>query len=72
MSKKTVAEWISIILCLLPSPFVIMVLLTLSGQMRDTWHISLALAITIYAIIGLIALFTTSWLLGKLVYFIIR
>lgn len=51
MSKKTVAEWISIILCLLPSPFVIMVLLTLSGQMRDTWHISLALAITIYAII---------------------
>lgn len=72
MSKKTVAEWISIILCLLPSPFVIMVLLTLSGQMRDTWHISLALAITIYTIIGLIALFTTSWLLGKLVYFIIR
>lgn len=72
MSKKTVAEWISIILCLLPSSFVIMVLLTLSGQMRDTWHISLALAITIYAIIGLIALFTTSWLLGKLVYFIIR
>lgn len=72
MSKKTVAEWISIILCLLSSPFVIMVLLTLSGQMRDTWHISLALAITIYAIIGLIALFTTSWLLGKLVYFIIR
>lgn len=72
MSKKTVAEWISIILCLLPSPFFIMVLLTLSGQMRDTWHISLALAITIYAIIGLIALFTTSWLLGKLVYFIIR
>lgn len=72
MSKKTVAEWISIILCLLPSPFVIMVLLTLSGKMRDTWHISLALAITIYTIIGLIALFATSWLLGKLVYFIIR
>lgn len=72
MNKKTVAEWVSIILCLLPSPFIIMVLLIVSGQMHDNYQISLAWAITICGIIGLIALFFTSWVLGKLVYFIIR
>lgn len=72
MSKNCVAEWISIILCLLPSPLFIMLLLMLAGDMRDTWQISNFLAITICGMLGLVALFVTSWMLQKLVYFIIR
>ncbi len=72
MSKNSVAEWISIILCLLPSPFVIMFLLILAGDMRQTWGISMALAIIICVVIGLIALLFTSWILQKLIYFIIK
>jgi len=72
MSKNSVAEWISIILCLLPSPFVIMFLLILAGDMRQTWGISIALAIIICVVIGLIALLFTSWILQKLIYFIIK
>lgn len=40
MTKKGVAEWVSIILCLLPSPFVIMFLLIVAGEIREAWHIT--------------------------------
>ena len=70
MTKKGVAEWVSIILCLLPSPFVIMFLLIVAGEIREAWHITNFLAVTLCAIVGLIALLFTSWVLGKLVYFI--
>ena len=69
MTKKGVAEWVSIILCLLPSPFVIMFLLIVAGEIREAWHITNFLAVTLCAIVGLIALLFTSWVLGKLVYF---
>lgn len=72
MTKKGVAEWVSIILCLLPSPFVIMFLLIVAGEIREAWHITNFLAVTLCAIVGLIALLFTSWVLGKLVYFIIK
>ncbi|MEL5894516.1 hypothetical protein AAE250_13600 [Bacteroides sp. GD17] len=72
ISKKSVAEWSSIILCLLPSPFAIMLLLIVAGEMRDSWHITNFLAIMICAIIGLIALLFASWILGKFIYFIIK
>ena len=67
MTKKGVAEWVSVILCLLPSPFVIMFLLIVAGEIREAWHIT-----NLCAIVGLIALLFTSWVLGKLVYFIIK
>ena len=72
MTKKGIAEWVSIILCLLPSPFVIMFLLIVAGEIREAWHITNFLAVTLCAIVGLIALLFTSWVLGKLVYFIIK
>ncbi len=72
MTKKDVAEWISIILCLLPSPLVIMFLLIVAGAIREAWHITNFLAITLCTIVGLIALLITSWVLSKLVYFIIK
>ena len=72
MTKKGVAEWVSVILCLLPSPFVIMFLLIVAGEIREAWHITNFLAVILCAIVGLIALLVTSWVLGKLVYFIIK
>lgn len=51
---KGVAEWISIILCLLPSPLVIMFLLIVAGAIREAWHITNFLAITLCTIVGLI------------------
>ena len=72
MTKKGVAEWGSIILCLLPSPFVIMFHLIVAGEIREAWHITNFLAVTLCVIVGLIALLFTSWVLGKLVYFIIK
>lgn len=72
MNKKNVAEWISIILCLFPSPFVIMFLLSCVAVMREDGHISTFWAIVICAVIGLAALLFTSWVLGKLIYFIIK
>ena len=72
MTKKGVAEWVSVILCLLPSPFVIMFLLIVAGEIREAWHITNFLAVILCAIVGLIALLFTSWVLGKLVYFIIK
>ena len=71
MTKKGVAEWVSVILCLLPSPFVIMFLLIVA-EIREAWHITNFLAVILCAIVGLIALLVTSWVLGKLVYFIIK
>ena len=66
MTKKGVAEWVSIILCLLPSPFVIMFLLIVAGEIREAWHITNFLAVTLCAIVGLIALLFTSWVLNKI------
>ena len=70
-------EWILAIIgyilgWLLPSPFVIMFLLIVAGEIREAWHITNFLAVTLCAIVGLIALLFTSWVLGKLVYFIIK
>ena len=63
MTKKGVAEWVSIILCLLPSPFVIMFLLIVAGEIREAWHITKFLAVTLCAIVGLIALLFIAVLL---------
>lgn len=72
MTKKSVAEWASVVICLLPSPLVIMFLLCVAGEIRIAWQISVFLAIILCAVVGLIALLFTSWLLSKLVYFIIK
>lgn len=72
MTKKNVAEWVSIILCLLPSPMVIMFLLILVGIMSDTWGISTFLAVVICVVAGFIVLYCTAWLLKHLIYFIIK
>lgn len=72
MTKKSVAEWVAIAICLLPTPLVIMFLLCAAGEIRIAWQISAFLAIILCAVVGLIALLFTSWLLSKLVYFIIK
>ena len=72
MSKKSLAEWIAVILCLLVSPPIIMFLTVLAGALHRTYDISIFWGIVICIVAGLIVLLIAICLLEKLIYFIIK
>jgi hypothetical protein len=72
MEKKSLSEWIAIIICLLPSPIVIMFLFTIVGVVGRHYQINLIWPLLGALVIGFVILRITIWLLSKLVYFIIK
>lgn len=72
MSKQSVAEWISVILCLSGSPVMLLFLIAGAQETSKECEMHIILALILYVIIGLALLGITVKLLSKLIYFIIK
>ncbi len=66
--RKNIAQWIAVIICLLPSP----IILTVMMGVADAMNMSFFVALPLLGIAGLIVLWLTCSVLYKIIYFIIK
>ncbi len=72
MEKKNIAEWISIILCLLPSPMVLMYILYIVGVWKEQYAVNVIWLFAACILIGGIAFYISYVIISKIIYFIIK
>jgi len=66
--RKNVAQWIAVIICLLPSPAILTVMISIASAMNMSFFFSLLLL----GIAGIIALWLACLALYKIIYFIVK
>ncbi len=66
--RKNIAQWIAVIICLLPSPIILTVMMGIANAMNMSFFVALLLL----GIAGLIVLWLTCSVLYKIIYFIIK